>query len=551
MEMTETLGGRKSIVMDAACLVLITVVSAAPYITSLGFYSDDWALLETFDRGRTSFGAVVQDFAVRPLQGIYAATLFRLFGFHPLGYHLVNTAMIALAVALFHLLLLRLRFSRSEALSAALLFIVLPQLSTIRVWFSTVQVALSMALALSSMHAQLSYVRSGHLAWGAVAVIAALLSLAAYEVFAPLVVAFPIVLFLARRQLFLWDEVGRDSRRLRAIIVVILVVGAAAILLKMIASDRARSILYPGIYAQGIRTLFDPGYDFRLDSGPNIFAAVQVHFGLTLAGWRDAGVEALGGDWNGWAVVSALACAVMTAWRIGSSDQQFRSTWLLAAGLVVFTIGHAALFGAAGLTFSGIGMANRVLAAPAVGVALILAAGLAALSNAFPQRIRWPLFCIAMAAIVATGAYRIWMIERYWIEAPRLQARFLDGAKRDLRSVPPESTVIVAGLCPYHGPAVVFETWWDTGPALSLTLGRKLEADLLSRRSQVARSGLRTWIYGDSRLYPFGPNLFLYNPVVRSHVPLSDFEVARSAVARWGGTWRNCPPGKEGQGVFI
>lgn len=548
--MTETLGGRKSVVTDATCLVIITVVSAVPYITKLGFYSDDWWLLETFSSGRTSLGEVLADFTVRPLQGIYAATLFRFFGLHPLGYHLVNTAMIAVAVVLLYLLLLRLRFSRTEALGVSLLFLVLPQLSTIRVWYSTAQVPLCMALALASMHAQLSYVRLGRFGWAVVAAVTALLSIAAYEVFAPLVAAFPVALFFARRHV-LPGAIGEQARSLKAMILVILGIGAAAIILKMIASDRARSILYPGAYLRGIRTLFDPNYDFRLDSGPNVFAAIQVHFGSTLAGWRDAVVEVIYGGWNGSAALSALACAVLSAWRIGSSAQRLRPIWLLAAGLIVFAIGHVALLAAAGLTFSAIGMANRVLVAAAIGVALLILAGIATVTNALPQRARKAAVCAATAALVAAGAYRIWMIERYWTEAPALQARILENARHDLRAVPAGSTVIVDGICPYHGPAVVFETWWDLGPALTLMLGRKLEADLLNGRSQLQPDGLRTWVYGDSRLYPFGSDLYLYNPALRSHVGLSDLASARSAIARWGTPWRKCPPGEEGQGEFI
>jgi hypothetical protein len=228
--------------------------------------------------------------------------------------------MIAAAVVLLYLLLLRLRFSRAEALGVSLLFLLLPQLSTIRVWYSTAQVPLCMALALASMHAQLSYVRLGRFGWAAVAAVAALLSVAAYEVFAPMVAVFPVVLLLTRKHL-LPNESIQQTRRLKAIILVILVTGAAALILKMVASDRARSILYPGIYLQGIRTFFDPSYDFRLDSGPNVFAAVEVHFGLTLAGWWDAAVELFQGDGNGLAAVCAFAVAVIAVWRISSSDQ--------------------------------------------------------------------------------------------------------------------------------------------------------------------------------------------------------------------------------------
>jgi len=51
---TETAGGRKSVVIDAACLALITLLSALPHITRIGFYSDDWLIVARFHDGRFS-----------------------------------------------------------------------------------------------------------------------------------------------------------------------------------------------------------------------------------------------------------------------------------------------------------------------------------------------------------------------------------------------------------------------------------------------------------------------------------------------------------------
>ena len=104
-------GKGRAVAVDALCLAAITIASALPYLTKIGFYSDDWALLADFAAaGRTGdWSEMVALFTPRPVQGVYLALLFELFGFAPLGYHIVNTAVLAVSAALLYLLLLRLR----------------------------------------------------------------------------------------------------------------------------------------------------------------------------------------------------------------------------------------------------------------------------------------------------------------------------------------------------------------------------------------------------------------------------------------------------------
>ena len=161
---------RKAVLTDVLCLVLITALSAAPYITKITFYSDDWTILAAFREGRTGLGPILADFPARPVQGAYLAFLFDLFGLAPLGYHLVNTAVIAASVVLFYILLIRLGLNRAEAFASSVILIVLPQLSTVRVWMAAAQVPLSMLAALCSMHAQISFMKSRHPVWAAAAV---------------------------------------------------------------------------------------------------------------------------------------------------------------------------------------------------------------------------------------------------------------------------------------------------------------------------------------------------------------------------------------------
>jgi hypothetical protein len=88
--------------------------------------------------------------------------------------------------------------------------------------------------------------------------------------------------------------------------------------------------------------------------------------------------------------------------------------------------------------------------------------------------------------------------------------------------------VILDGVCPYHGPGVIFETWWDTGPALSLALGRKINGDVISERTTITTQGLVTSIYGEAKEYPYGDLLYLYDPGSHFLTKLRDLTEAQA-----------------------
>ena len=148
---------------DVLFLAVIIGLSSAPYVSRLGFYSDDWSFLAMFHYSADKsnwFATLFETFLGRPLASVYHTLLFHAFGSQPLGYHLVNTAVLASAICLLYLLLVRLKVSRAESLAAALVLAALPQLSTIRVWSAASAVNLSMLLTLASLHAQLFYDRT-------------------------------------------------------------------------------------------------------------------------------------------------------------------------------------------------------------------------------------------------------------------------------------------------------------------------------------------------------------------------------------------------------
>ncbi len=542
---------RRAMSADVLALLLITCLSAAPYVTRLGLYSDDWSLLSAFyfDSLAGKFGAepeMTWDFSARPLQGFYLAGLYKIFGLDPLGYHLVNSAVIAACMPLFYSLLLRLHLDRRTALAAAIIFITLPQLSTIRVWYAAFQIPLSLLLALLSLHAQLSFARTARLELGAGALLSGILSAAAYEIFFPLLLGFAIALVFIH-----WRNSPPGGWREAGLMGVLLIsLGAALVVAKFATSGRAPAQSLER-YLNILVQLFRPDYDWRDDYGLNVLAALDVHFISTVAGWAHAAVTICKARVDVLGLGAALCAAGLTFWRLTRGPKaHYASGRALGLGTGAFVLGHAP-FLVSFVIFSTTGMANRTFVAGAIGVALILVAALAYAARLAPRRWRDTAFATVTSVIVVLALTRLFEINNYWAEAPRLQQQVLTRAATDLARVPTGSIVILDGVCPYHGPAVVFENSWDFAGALSLTLGRPIKGDAMRQGISVTHEGLATKFYGNPVLYRYGPRLFVYNPGLRLVESLPNIQAVQTYFARKDRWPSRCPPGRMGHGVLI
>ncbi|MEO8453666.1 MAG: hypothetical protein ABI454_00765 [Sphingomicrobium sp.] len=535
--------------------MLITVMTALPYVGRLGFYSDDWYILASFhaDTLQHNFGihSVLRDFAARPVQGFYLALLYKFFGLDPLGYHLVNLAVIAASMSLFYWLLVRLKVERGSALAAAIVLIVLPQLSTIRVWYASFQIPLSMLAAWVSMHCQLNLARTGKVVWAVAAAVAAVFSIAAYEIFAPLIAVFAVTLLALQ-----WRRRHGEpafARRAIAMASMIALIGLA-VLAKFAVSDRPQS---PELarYLKGLVQLVRPDYDWRTDYALNIFAAADVHFWWPAVGWVRGAQALLRGQLGWFDAAVALGAAFLAFWRIHSMGSSRSSPWsnrgLLLLGVATFVFGHAVFVMVPSIFFSPTGMANRALVAGAVGVALIFVAVLRYAADLPGENRSSVVFSTAIGAIAFFGALRILLIASYWTEAPAIEERILAAARSDLKQLPPQSFVMLDNVCPYHGPAVVFEAPWDVSGALSLATRKPIRGDAVSPRMSLQRNGLATSIYGERAFYPYGRSLYVYDPARRVLVQLGDLAAARRYFAAANATRTPCPRAFVGHGVLI
>src|SRR5439155_19282912 len=89
----------RSVRIDCLFLTGLIGLSCSPYITGLGFYSDDWAFLKSFSQ--FSCHVILESMlshihlrhhaeVFRPGQILYMSIMYKLFGLEPLGYHVVH-----------------------------------------------------------------------------------------------------------------------------------------------------------------------------------------------------------------------------------------------------------------------------------------------------------------------------------------------------------------------------------------------------------------------------------------------------------------------------
>jgi hypothetical protein len=211
----------------------------------------------------------------------------------------------------------------------------------------------------------------------------------------------------------------------------------------------------------------------------------------------------------GWLVVSILIGAGLFAYlralpeaeRPGSSDARV----LASAGLAVVVTSCAVFLPVGGFTFTATGPANRINIGAAVGVAALLVAGLLLVSG----RVGRPWLASAGAGLLA-GCFMVVTaaIGGYCVTAAAAADQTLEAVRHIEPDPQPGTTLLLYRTCRYAGPAVIFESWWDVQGALRLGLSQPdIQGDVLTSESVLTDDGVRTEVYGEALVHPFGENL--------------------------------------------
>lgn len=540
---------RRDVRLDAAIAALVAAVSLAVHLGSLGFYSDDWDLLGSFALApnqsllgfyRTMYAE--PQVRMRPGQVLYLSLLYRVFGTTPLGYHLVNAAVLIGAAVLLVLVLRNLGVPRAIAVSAGALYAVLPHYSTARVWYSAFQAPLSIAAYLFSLYAALRSLHSAAWrtwAWRIASLAALAASTLAYEVALPLFFLNPLLVWLRHRRLVSRSALPPSQPGLLLFLAAMIAGALSAGGFKALTSTRLSHASQPGYLAGLIHQIAHINLAVYGIAAPRTLW-VALHTGAEPAAIAlAAGVGIL---------VAGYLHRLLAREPLPSPAQAFQ---LAIAGAAVVLLGHA-VFITTSVSFSPTGANNRTAVAAAVGVALGWTAATALATAVLPRPWRAPAFA-GVLGVVVCGAFLVTMsLERFWVIAYQQERQLLARMQRSFPTLPPETTLLLDGFCPYVGPAIVFEAPWDLKGALwAVYRDGTLRADVVSPNLRVEPDGIVTRIYGEDSRYPYR-GLIVYNARTRSTYHIADAAGARAYFAEHNPDLSNgCPPGRPGHGVPV
>ena len=378
--------------MDAADCVFLACVSLASslwYLTRIGFYSDDWELIEWFRLSpfRSLRGLLGSNFFIdRPAQGLYSVLLYRLFGVNPLGYHVVNAVVLASISVLLYLVLRSVQPSRLVALSVALVYCTLPNYSTCRMWFAVFAAPLSIAFYLLSLLIDLhaAPLQGARFVRRRAAAVAALLaSVLLYETALPFFAFNPLIVWYSqKRDRTLLPARSEEScgragiapsrvwlgfAGLNAIVLVAVGIFKArtaarfrapqgmVALVWSIASGSFRGDFRPGDYGLNFRAAFEANYVDYLFRLPQIVWALQQQHPHA---WLPALAFAFG------AGVFLYVKSVVD----GPTPRQ--SIALILIGVATFVLGYAIFFTNRAIQITPTGVGNRTSNAASLGVAM-------------------------------------------------------------------------------------------------------------------------------------------------------------------------------------
>jgi hypothetical protein len=538
--------------LASVLLVLVVLLSTLPYLSRLGFYSDDWAFLALMKnsshhsvadliRAEFTFNANLQ---MRPLQVAYQATLFSLFGLNPFGYHVVNALVLGVTALLFYAVSREFQVPAPIAVSGAALFALMPNYSTDRFWFAAFGYTLTLAFYFLSLYGDLRAVRSRSSAslmgWKLLALAALAMAALGYEVVIPLLAANMVVIWLRAK--------ATEPRGLVARLGVTGAVLYVAIHYVVLVS----AIAFKATTAFAGGTGLGRFYLVRLLVGPLMVNLGTYGIGLPLTfvwALRNSSTAAL--------LVSVVigvavfACVMsLTKADVGLFK---RMSWrrLAFAGIGVYVLGYAVFVTTVRYGISSSGINNRINIGGAAGVALTVVAVLGWVAS----RLRSPrrasqLFASTMGTLCIVASLTVSALAASWATAWQREQRILDVVRVAIPTMSSGTNVILSGTCPYVGPAIVFESPWDLRGALQLLYrDPSLNADVVTPRMTVTEHGLRTSMYGlDTHLYPFSSQILLVDARRGRVLPLRTADEAKDYLS---GTAVSCQPGMPGRGVII
>jgi hypothetical protein len=522
-------------VHDCLFLIVITLLSLSNYITSLGFYIDDWYLLSfmslSSDQSLTGVFTAVSatDRVIRPVQFFGFAASYKMFGLDPLGYHLLNGMFFSTGLVLLYLILIALRQPRVLAFSISVLYMLLPNYSTDRFWIAAHATNISMCLTLLGIYAHLQALqrgKGGFWGWEAFATICIIASGLAYEVFLPLVLVTMTFLFVSELKTD-WPHsvngrtIAKAALRQGAIVLAV----AVLILVKALWAPRA-DYYTAAIGKDGIISYF-------VYVSHYIVKASIYSYGYHLLELPSTAFRALRNYASPATVITSSVIGIVifvrlyTSWDRPSAaavTSRARMLIYLGCGIILFIAGYSLV----PINPAKDGVNNRAAIAGTLGVAVSMVGLVGMLTSLAPSGWRKALFIAVVGFMGMSGALIIDVLANFWVQSYRLQQELLSDIRAHVPAIPAGTTLLLDGVCPYSGPAHIFEAPWELSHALAIYYGHTgIEANIVKRGLTLGPNGVSIPSGLGPTIHPFG-QLYVYHFDRKASYALPDAQAAQS-----------------------
>jgi len=515
------------------------------YISHLGFYSDDWAFLSDFKFSHDlSFIGLVKTLHMhtteRPTQTIYLTSLYYLFGLNPIPYHLINYCVIICSIVFMCLTLKKLGMPKILILTVPLIYMLLPNYSTARFWYSAFVVNLCVNLYFISFYSDLRALYANNIKfwlWKLLASITLISSILAYDIIYPLFFVTMYFIILKAKELREFKNKLPIFKNRNLIIVLNIIFLIILAFFKIIVTDR---IVITSSYIEHLERL--------------LHGLINIHFLKYGIGIPVILSKIIYNYLDNTIFIVGFLCTLCVFIYLYCSNL-FRGyilldtvTWLkvIMLGLIVFIAGYCVFLLSSQVGFVTSGVDNRTAAVASIGVAAIFVGFSGLVSSFIPiKKFRSFVFSLLISTICFYSFITTNTISKFWVESYNKQKIVIKTLKNKLNKLPPNSTLLFDGMCPYIGPGIVFETFWDVSGILAIYYNDKsLKGDIIKYNTVIKENGIYTNTYGIERLYPYNENLLIFNFKNKHVYKLMNFKVAEKYFRQHNPDfYKRLPPG--------
>lgn len=545
-------------IMDVLFIILVGMISVIPYMQKIGFYSDDWSFLSMFHFVKSQnvidlfIAANTPNTFMRPVQNFYDAALFAAFGLNPLGYQIVNGIVVIAIAVLFYKVLQLLKAPRILTIMIPLIYLLMPNFVTDRFWYAAFQANLSVLFYFFSLLAglkSLSVKTVDTFRWKVASIVSMVLSILSYEVVTPFYLINIIIFW------FYNNSAKRSSlnaiiqeRNKSVFIFVTLIAFAYSLAFKALTTIRLESTgRGPSYYANHALDVIGKAFHVNFVTlGVNLPAVWldMIHSSESYSLLIASGAVGI--------AVTAYLLIVAFKKKAHMPGKKLLS-FMMVIGLPIFILGYTIFFTNSNVGFSPTGVENRVAIAAGIGLTLIIVGGIGCISHLLlPTKLYKVVFSATIGIMCAGGYLYINTIALYWEAAYQEQTEIVGEINRKLPQVPQGSIVFLDGVCPYVGPAPIFEASWDLKGVLQMQYDDPtIQADVVTPKVQVGANGITTHVYNTYTTYPY-KNFIIYNYKTKKSYTINNINEAKEYFRMINPHYKKvCPKGSEGSGVPV